>query len=361
VILRLSSYRTCSSVWALFSYLLSPRLESPSSTKYSALGHLLRMPRSVSDTHYRCPCSHRAQTETSQESLLEITPKSSSPPAAGHLAHAVLTLSSAGLILFPRKARPQDSRTGKIQYIKASPHLQHISAPRSYAFRHRRRLCFNRPGPTLLRNVITATPHGKLASSSVGVVQRSAARVVQIQKTHHTHSPLERPAATPTPGPAQATPAVSHIEIPPVCLGPDSPHAWPAVETLHGTADSVVGAHPSALPLRERPTQAAPQTALWTAPSGVGANANFKFGLVRGVSAALGARPSPAHASIHRAKTMTIPYPASPEPASTRRLCALGNVNVKTTSIKEASKAKTTAGYTAGMKTDRRKENVVVC
>ncbi|KAJ7890155.1 hypothetical protein B0H14DRAFT_3429213 [Mycena olivaceomarginata] len=305
--------------------------------------------------------AENAETETSQESLLKITPRSSPPPAAGYLAHAVLTLSSAGLVLFPRKARPQDSRTGKIQYIKASPHLQHISAPRSYAFRHRRRLCFNRPGPTLLRNVITATPHGKLASSTVGVVQRSAARVVQIQKTHHTHSPLERPAANPTPGPAQATPAVSHIEIPPVCLGPDSPHAWPAVETLHGTADSVVGAHPSALPLRERPAQAAPQTVLWTAPSGVGANANFKFGLVRGVSAALGARPSPAHASIHRAKTMSIPHPASPEPASTRRLCALGNANVKTTSIKEASKAKTTAGYTAGMKTDRRKENVAVC
>ncbi|KAJ7196282.1 hypothetical protein GGX14DRAFT_673546 [Mycena pura] len=41
-----------------------------------------------------------------------------------------------------------------IQYTRASPHLQHITAPRVYAIRRRRRLDRRAPGPSPLRNVV---------------------------------------------------------------------------------------------------------------------------------------------------------------------------------------------------------------
>ncbi|KAF7350082.1 hypothetical protein MVEN_01310100 [Mycena venus] len=233
-------------------------------------------------------------------------------PATPHPAPSIFDSSTSTTLvaLFPWKAaaRPQDPRAGVIDYIKASPYLQHISAPRSYALRHRRRLCFTHPGPTPLRNVISATPHGKRFSSmaTVGIVTQKSptTRVLQqnIQTHFRTNDPLERPAQVvfaPHPHSLHATAATIAIEIP-VCLAVDSAgDVWSSVERLHATADSVVGAYPGAFPLRERTVPATLQTSfLWAA-----GEANFIFGLVRSNNAAFGVR-SPvkpfAHCLVHR-------------------------------------------------------------
>ncbi|KAJ6571283.1 hypothetical protein B0H19DRAFT_1064398 [Mycena capillaripes] len=237
-------------------------------------------------------------------------------PATGYLA-PVVTLTSGtapGRVLFPKNLKPrptQDPRNGVIQYIKASPYLQHISAPRLYALRHQRRLCFNRPDPSPLRNVITANPQGKLSSSTVPLrviqIQKPALRA--LEKTHQrTIDPFERPMTTSSPHPRQDNDfgAAQHIEIP-ACLDSESrpdPHPWSAIsiEQLYRTADAVVGVHPDSVPLSERALAATAQTSgsfPWVASSGVGAN--FKFGLVqaRGSNAGLGVRQPLVKPFVH--------------------------------------------------------------
>ncbi|KAJ6462665.1 hypothetical protein C8R47DRAFT_1202172 [Mycena vitilis] len=193
-------------------------------------------------------------------------------------------LAAAGLahMVFPRKPRPQNVRTGVIQYIKAAPSLQHMTAPRVYALLHRRRLQrFVRPGPTPLRCVLTAThtAHGTVLKSSVTLpvpmrtvqFQKPAPAAVIFVRTfdhdrrHRTIEPLHAPHR-PYPRQEEEESEPRRVEIP--CL--DSPDA----EQLYHAAERIVGAHPAALPLPERAAPVHPQrTFPWV-------DTTLEFGLV---------------------------------------------------------------------------------
>ncbi|KAJ7046047.1 hypothetical protein C8F04DRAFT_1063208 [Mycena alexandri] len=165
-----------------------------------------------------------------------------------------------GLVSFSRKPRPQNSLTGAIQYIKASPYLHHITSPRAYALHHRRRPHFIPPGPSLLRHVVTITARGHTSQATAHGVQSSTMRA--LQKLYGNHdSPFRRR------------------------LDP-----WAAVGGLQRTADDVIGVHPNAIPLSER-VATNQEFFPWVASSGV--SANFRFGLVRGNAAARRSSPKP--------------------------------------------------------------------
>lgn len=143
--------------------------------------------------------------------------------------------------------------------------------------RHRRRL-YTRPGPSPLRIVTNAS--------------KSHAKISSKLRRHHKSTPskdkYQRTNLTP-PFPLryvrQDTPVVVTIARP--CATPEE---WFAVEHLHRAADTVVSAHPDALPLHHRREPARQQTSFsWVSSSIV--DVNFKFGLVRGNNAASTHRP----------------------------------------------------------------------
>ncbi|KAJ7108001.1 hypothetical protein C8R43DRAFT_1243611 [Mycena crocata] len=172
--------------------------------------------------------------------------------------------------LFRLKAPPPESTTGAVLYTRVASGLQHINAPRTYAMRHRRRLYRGHPGPSPLRNVINAT--GKPRRASLGKKSHPVGRIFQrIRSTSTPSTPLLRPANS-----ATATPGCATVEY--HCI--KSPIT---ARDLLRLADSIVGAHPDAIPVLDR--VASSQTSFpWVSSSGVGTN--FKFGLVRGNSAA---------------------------------------------------------------------------
>lgn len=191
--------------------------------------------------------------------------------------------------LKPRPFPTQDPRTGMFQYIKASPYLHHISAPRLYALRHKRRLYFSRPGPSLLRNVVTASLDGKLFWSTVPVCVNPNLPTLPLGalelKTHQrTVDPFERPLTTTASAPRPHTRQEQRIEIP-ACLdcdldGPNR-NIWSTSvsgEQLYHTAETIVGAHPDSLPVPKRtiPTTPVHVSFPWASSAG-----NFKFGLVQ--------------------------------------------------------------------------------
>ncbi|KAJ7121666.1 hypothetical protein C8R44DRAFT_853186 [Mycena epipterygia] len=212
-------------------------------------------------------------------------------PAGGALVISSRSYSSIGIrgfgltagvgaslpVVFRPKPRPRDLSTGAIRYTKTSPHLQHISAPRTYAMHHRRRL-YSRPGPSPLRIVTNASKsHAKL-SNKLRRHHKSTPSKDKYQRTNFIPPfPLRYVR--------QDTPVV--VTIAPPCATPEE---WLAVENLHRTADSVVSAHPDALPLHHRRELARQQRSFpWVSSSVV--NVNFKFGLVRGNNAASAHRP----------------------------------------------------------------------
>ncbi|KAJ7152139.1 hypothetical protein C8R46DRAFT_485190, partial [Mycena filopes] len=209
--------------------------------------------------------------------------------ASGFLAPSFLnptTATPSFTISFPTaKPRPQNPLTGVIQYTKAAPSLYHITSPRVYAVRHRRRPHFMRPGPSLLRHVITITAQGRRLQSTVRGVQASTARALAVSFIRFPHGP---PGVHTSTALLAGVPPVSSLSqtLPVSTSTPTVPQIplYPLdVQHVHQTADALVGAHPDALPLASRvPTQAqrAQDYFSWVAFSGVGAG--FRFGLVRG-------------------------------------------------------------------------------
>ncbi|KAJ6503771.1 hypothetical protein C8R45DRAFT_1185704 [Mycena sanguinolenta] len=254
-----------------------------------------------------------AEVKASQlETQLEAPASLSTLPDVRQVATTILN----SRIRFRRKPRPLDFRTGAIQYLKASPYLQYISAPRLYALRHPRRLCLNSPRPTPLRTVITATESGKLTWSTVA------------PQKPRIHMPLEHPAPLLHPSFSQNEvhlTDMSNFQIP---LRGD---VWSSLENMHGTANAVVGSHPAPIPLRERPVPAAPQISFPWVASG----ANFRFGLVRGNSVASGPHQFPVQAFIRSASGPAI---RTPRPLSNSNVTVKLN-NVSTNSAKSNSNA----------------------
>jgi hypothetical protein len=260
-------------------------------------------------------------------------------------------------MVVPRKLRPQELRNGAIQYAKSSPYLLHISSPRSYALRHRRRNCFYRPGPSPLRSVITATPQGKLSWSTAPYmqIQSPAVRVLDKTPTHRSHDPLERPAFAPPP----QQDSTVHIEIP-ACV--DSPDAWSSIEQLYRTADAVVGAHPDAVPLSDRERA---NISVHPQPSYSWVGANVKFGLVHGNNAAFGARRSesmvePFVRSARVVVTARKAPPKFPRPFNHSRNGANADGTVKK-GLARSFKANANTAPTTARILDAGKENVAVC
>ncbi|KAJ7635571.1 hypothetical protein DFH06DRAFT_676433 [Mycena polygramma] len=185
-------------------------------------------------------------------------------------------------MVFPRKPRPQNVRTGVIQYIKAAPSLQHMTAPRVDALLHCHRLQrFVRPGPTPLRCVLTATPtaHGTVVQFSGTLpipmralqFQKPAPAAVVFVRTfdhdrmHRTTEPLHAPHR-PYLRLEEDDLEPPRVEIP--CLdGLDA-------EQLYRAAERIVGTHPAALPLPERAAPAHSQHSFpWV-------DTTLRFGLV---------------------------------------------------------------------------------
>ncbi|KAK7046363.1 hypothetical protein R3P38DRAFT_2765197 [Favolaschia claudopus] len=107
-------------------------------------------------------------------------------------AHAPFAFASPG------KYRPLYPGTTVIQYIKSAPHLQHINAPRLYANRHKRRMCARILGPTPLRFCVSVSFCGEIVEAKASVKRLpKIMQHQQRQKTHRTHTPLERPASFP--------------------------------------------------------------------------------------------------------------------------------------------------------------------
>ncbi|KAK6977383.1 hypothetical protein R3P38DRAFT_3124785 [Favolaschia claudopus] len=107
-------------------------------------------------------------------------------------AHAPFAFASPG------KYRPLYPGTTVIQYTKSAPHLQHINAPRLYANRHKRRMCARVLGPTPLRFCVSVSFCGEVVEAKASIKRLpKIMQHQQRQKTHHTHTPLERPASFP--------------------------------------------------------------------------------------------------------------------------------------------------------------------
>ncbi|KAJ6458821.1 hypothetical protein C8R47DRAFT_1244689, partial [Mycena vitilis] len=233
-------------------------------------------------------------------------PASTTPPplytfrTTGRGFPSPAALAAAGLahMAFP-KSRPQNVRTGVIQYIKAAPSLQHMTAPRVYALLHRRRLQrFVRPGPTPLRRVLTAThtARGTVVKSSVTLPvpmravrsQKPApAAVISVRtfdhdRRHRTTEPLQAPHR-PYLRQEEDKLESRSVEIP--CLdGPDA-------EQLYRAAEGIVGAHPAALTLLERAAPVHRQRSFpWV-------DTTLEFGLVH---APFAQRSAPVHATAAR-------------------------------------------------------------
>ncbi|KAJ7760817.1 hypothetical protein DFH07DRAFT_939819 [Mycena maculata] len=251
-----------------------------------------------------------APTATRRRILTDVPPGISAP-------QAVLNPIS----LFPstavaRKGFPQDFHTGAIRYTKTSPYLQHISAPHSYAMRHRRRVFRGRPGPSPLRNVINPPVHARPP------IQDPPTLLVSANRSHSTDpAPVLKSMPAPKSTGEEFPARTRSTEISPACA-----LSWSSIELLHRTSNAVVGAHPDAIPLIDRASPAVQQTSFpWVPFNGVGAN--FKFGLVRGNNAAF------AHGPPVRVKH-TLPFgrrgamaPPSP-PKPSRALLKSRGVNV---------------------------------
>ncbi|KAJ7463837.1 hypothetical protein B0H11DRAFT_81563 [Mycena galericulata] len=224
-----------------------------------------------------------------------------------------------------RKAGPYyDLRTSPgaaiaILYTKTAPCLQHISAPRAYALRHRRRAFRTHPGPSPLRNVIDLDSNSaRSATTKRALALRTLAANAVSSPGPGRPSPSNAHAHAPTPSRVpHSSPrlpcadddddsddddddqplgtllaiALAQIAAPPSpsCASAPAPaSAWCVrdPESLQRAAAAVVGAYPSSspppapMPIQQQPLQ---PPFPWVSSSGVGVGGgkvDFRFGLV---------------------------------------------------------------------------------
>jgi hypothetical protein len=134
---------------------------------------------------------------------------------------------------------------GTVRYTKTSPHLWHITSPRSYAFLHPRQARRVRLGPSPLRNVTNFRSHEALTGTAFTDKRRL---------------------------PAEQSPPPPNWEAAAATLS--------AMQHLHQLANDIVGAHPDALPLFDaRHSSHQPSHAPF--PWVTSAPGEFPYGLVR--------------------------------------------------------------------------------
>ncbi|KAJ7484852.1 hypothetical protein B0H11DRAFT_2279542 [Mycena galericulata] len=247
-----------------------------------------------------------------------------------------------------------------VLYTKTAPCLRHISAPRAYALRHRRRAFRTHPGPSPLRNAIdlnsktrAGAPHAgarhlksrppvDLNSNSARSATRRAALAAAARAVSSPGPGRPSPSSAPTPSrvphstcadddsddddqPLGTLLAIALAQI--AIAAPPSPSPASASasascvrdsESLQRAAAAVVGAYPSPppspaldrlapIPIQQQPLQ---PPFPWVSSSGVGGGGvgkvDFKFGLVCAAAVRVPAQPPSVVQAPPRAVLVTV-------------------------------------------------------